>query len=1359
MFRPTPDSLAHAVASNFPDFVRGPHRPNLIRTEILADLFEATAERIPAQTALIFGERALSYGELDAEADRAASTLIEAGIRPGHIVGLWLPRGIELLVMQLAVAKTGAAWLPLDADTPVGRIAVCLDDADAAGIVSCAAFAPRLAAIGRPLWTAEALVAGGFRPAAMQRRQAALPDHPAYVIYTSGSTGKPKGIVITQRSICHFLRSENSALGVRQDDRVYQGFSVAFDMSFEEIWLSYLVGATLWIAPKAIASDPEALPKALIEQRISVLHAVPTLLALFDRDVPGLRLINLGGEMCPPSLAARWAGAGRQVFNSYGPTEATVSASMAELQAGETVTIGLPLPNYALLVISTDIEQGPRLLPRGEVGELCISGPGVAAGYIGRPDLTAEKFLHNPWSRGAHEERLYRTGDLARIDEAGRVHCLGRTDDQVKIRGFRVELGEIEAALAQHPGVGTAAVVLREVKGVEQLIAFLVAESTVAVSTSSLRAALGARLPPYMVPGRFEVLPQMPRLSSGKIDRTALKGQPLSEAAGPAEGSDAPQTPAEAALFAALAGLFPGLAIRRASDFFDELGGHSLLAARLASALRADPRFTQITVRDIYQHRTVGGIAAALEASGDRPAASVPDWTPPSAWRRWRCGLAQAAAIPGLVAIRMIQWLAPFFTYHFYTGSAGDSIPYAVAMSMLVFLVATLLEFALAIAGKWLIAGRLAPGRYPLWGLTYFRWWLADRLVDAAPTYFISGSSLHAWWLRALGARIGSDVSIGSIKLRAPDLFSVGNGASIGNAVNFENARVLCGELLLGPIEIGAQAHVGSYAVLEGHTRVEEWGHLDGQSALSEGQTLPAGRVWSGSPARDMGAFDAAALRPRPEVGRRRLAGEGLFFFGGALLVAALFFMPVFPTFMLIDVLDDTERFPWLETSSAVLRLLKYFVLALPAGAVMIVLTALVSAGIRWSVLPRLQSGSWPVHSNVYCGKWLVNQIQESSLQVLHGVYATLFAPFWYRLLGAKVGRNAEISTALGVVPDMLTLGDDTFIADGVLLGDEEIDGGWMSMQPTVIARRSFVGNGAYIPDGTTLPENVLIGVLGRAPDAAAIRSGDTWLGSPALRLPAREVVTGHPESLTFNPSPIRRLGRGLVEAFRIVAPHAIVIAAGYSIVLAVMPSAAAEHWGAVVGYLTLDGLIFGLSTFVFVALFKWVFLRRYRPVAVPMWTPFVWLSEAATNLYEGIAVPNFMNYLRGTPWLPIAFNLLGARIGRGVYLDTTDLTEFDCVRIGDHSELNAQSCPQTHLFEDRVMKIHHVNIGARVSVGPRSIVLYGATVNDGAQLGPLTLVMKGESIPAASRWSGNPAAPTSLPRERVPQPRKDPSS
>jgi non-ribosomal peptide synthetase-like protein len=1325
-----------------PDILSGPVRPDLIRDEVLADLLEATAACVPNHTALIFGDRRLTYKEFNEQADLVASRLIEAGVLPGRIVGLWLPRGIELLIMQAGIAKTGAAWLPFDADTPVERIKVCLDDAQAAGIVSCAVFAPNLETLNRPIWIAENLQSPAHPQEQLRGRANALPTDPSYVIYTSGSTGKPKGIEITQGSICHFLRSENSVLGINSTDRVYQGFSVAFDMSFEEIWISYLVGATLWIAPKELASDPEALPRALADNDVTVLHAVPTLLALFNQDVPSLRIVNLGGEMCPESLVARWDKPGRQIFNTYGPTEATVSASLAELHANEPVTIGHPLPNYGMLVIDPAIENGLRLLPRGEVGELCITGPGVAAGYLGRPDLTAEKFLVNPWASGKHDDRLYRTGDLARIEADGAVQCLGRTDDQVKIRGFRVELGEIEAALAKQPGVGTVAVILRQEDGIDHLIAFIVPDSGSTVSPPKLRATLGESLPTYMVPGYFEPMTEMPRLTSGKIDRKALKARPLAIATGDAPASDTPQTPAEHVLFAALSKLFPGQAILRDADFFSDLGGHSLFAARLASALRTDPRYAHVTVRDIYMSRVVGRIAEVLDAAHDIAPPSDISWISPPAWKRWICGAAQAAAIPWLVAFRMAQWLAPFFMYHFHTGDPDDSIVFASALSVVVFLLSTLLEFGVAIVGKWLIIGRMKPGRYPLWGFMYYRWWLADRLIESAPSYMLSGSSLYNWWLRSLGAKIGRDVIIGSMTLRAPDLLNIGDGTSIGNAVNFENARVEHGELHIGSITVEHDACIGSYAVLEGDTRIAEFGHLEGQSALGEGKTVPAGRIWSGSPAQDIGEFNPASNQKRPVVSGIRLAGEALFFGFGALFITALFFVPVFPSFILIDWLDNADRFPWVQSTSIPVQLAKYFLFAFPATAILIVCTALLSAGIRWTFLPRLTAGRWPIHSNVYCSKWLVNQIQECSLNVLHGVYATIYAPLWYRLLGAKVGRDAEISTALGVVPDMLTLGDETFIADAVLLGDEHIDGGWMKVQPTVVSRRSFIGNGSYIPDGTILPEGVLIGVHSRAPANDLMREGDTWLGSPPINLPAREQVCGFPEELTFHPSRLRRIGRGLVEAFRIVAPHAIVIAVGYTIVLNVIPIAAADEWSKVVFALTCAGLFYGVGTFLFVAALKWALIGRYDKCSVPMWTPFVWLSEGVTNLYEGVAAPNFMRYLRGTPWLPLAFNLLGCKIGRGVYLDTTDITEFDCVNIGDYSELNALACPQTHLFEDRVMKIDHVNIGSRVYMGPRSSVLYSAVVADNAKLGALTLVMKGEHIPAGSSWRGCPAAP-----------------
>lgn len=1320
------------------DILYGPAQAELIRQEILADLLEASASRYPEQPALILGTQIVNYAQLNAWADCAASHLIQAGVRPGQIIGLWLPRGIHLLVMQAAIAKTGAAWLPFDADTPLERIAVCLEDAQAFGILSCQGFASQLSALPSRVWCAEELLLPSAAP--LLRRQGALPSDPAYVIYTSGSTGKPKGIAITQGSICHFLRSENSVLGVRNTDRVYQGFSVAFDMSFEEIWISYLVAACLWIAPREVALDPDALPHELNQNQVTVLHAVPTLLALFSRDVPSLRIINLGGEMCPETLVARWVKPGRQLFNTYGPTEATVSASLAELHLNEPVTIGKPLPNYGLLVIATPVENGLRVLPRGETGELCITGPGVAEGYLGRADLTAEKFLANPWARGEYDQRLYRTGDLARIDADGSVQCLGRSDDQVKIRGFRVELGEIEAVLAKQAGVGTVAVLLRQEEGIDHLIAFIVPEADQTLSSAALRAALAAVLPPYMVPGRFESLLEMPRLTSGKIDRKELKNRPLPVLSSSAE-SDSADNVAEEVLFTALHKLFPGQPIRRELDFFADLGGHSLLAARLVSALRADARFAYFKISDIYQHRHLGQIALVLAQSQLDSNAETDTWTPPSSLKRWTCGAAQALAIPWLVAMRMMQWLTPFFAYHFLTGDAEDSIPKAIALSVGVFLLLTILEFAVAILGKWLIAGRLKAGRYPLWGLTYYRWWLADRLVEAAPVYMLSGSSLYTWWLRALGAKIGKDVNIGSMTLRAPDLLEIGDQVSIGNASNFENARIERGELRLGKISIGNDACVGSYSVLEGGVSIAQYGHLEGQSALSEGQSIPAKRIWRGSPAHDVGAFEPDSIPPRRVVSNLRLATEAAFFIFGSAFIAALFFLPVFPSFVAIDMLDNVETFPWLQGSSIAFQLTKYFILAFPATAILILCTALLSAGIRWSVLPKLKPGSYSVHGNTYCAKWLVNQIQEASLNVLHGVYATVYAPFWYRLLGAKVGKGAEISTALGVVPDMLTLGDETFIADAVLLGDEQIDGGWMSMQPTVISRRSFVGNGAYIPDGTILPENVLIGVHSTAPANETMRNGDTWLGSPAIHLPAREEVKGFPEELTFHPSIWRRIGRTLVETFRIVAPHAMVISVGYTIVLDLMPLAGEDLWAEVLYYLVLAGLGYGVGCFGFVLALKWLLMGRYQKSSTPMWTRFVWLSEAITNLYEGIAVPNFMRYLRGTPWLPLAFNLLGSKIGKGVYLDTTDITEFDCVSIGAYSEINALACPQTHLFEDRVMKIDHVKIGARVYMGPRSAVLYSAVVGDDAKLGALTLVMKGEFIPAKSSWRGCPAS------------------
>ncbi len=1315
--------------------IRGDQRPEFIRTEVLSDILDHTAEQYPTHIALIDQDRQISYAELQQQVDQIAQQLIQRGVKAGDRVGLWLPRGADLLIAQAGICKAGAAWLPFDMDVPVDRIQICLDDAKAVGIVTSQEWTGLLSHLQQTVWTADELNQPTQHPIIQQR--AAL-DDAAYIIYTSGSTGKPKGIVIEQRNICHFLRSENSVLGVRHEDKVYQGFSVAFDMSFEEVWISYLVGATIWIAPKDLVTDPERLCKTLQQENITVLHAVPTLLALFPEDVPNLRIINLGGEMCPEALVARWDLPHHQIFNTYGPTETTVTSSLARVYANEPVTIGVPLPNYGMLVLNDQLE----LLAQGEVGELCVFGPSVGREYLGRPELTAEKFIDNQWAQNEHELKLYRTGDLARLDENGQIQCLGRADDQVKIRGFRVELGEIEAALCDLNGIGTAAVVLRRDDEMDQLVAFIVLdqEAKSQIQVKDIRTYLKSRLPAYMVPNRFEIVEQVPRLLSGKIDRNALRKIELTTSIDK-EVSDEPQNEAESILFAILQKLFPNQAIRLSADFFDDLGGHSLLAAVLTSELREYPEYAQITIQNIYQNRKVGAISQFMLAQTKQQQMREVNSYEVNSLHRVLCGVAQLVVIPVLIALTILQWLAPFFSYHYFTGSPSDSIPHAIAISLGVYVLSMIASFALSIVGNRLLLRGVKAGEYPLWSRTYFRWWLADRLTNIAPVYLLAGSSLNRLYLRALGAKIGQNVHIGSVFIRMPALLQIDDGVSVGSHVNLENAKVEQGHLVLGRIHLKQESYVGSYSVLEENTCLEDYAHLKALSALPNGQTIPAHEIWDGAPAKYHNRIDVAQLLPREKVSTLRKMWEAAYYAVSAILISCLFFIPIFPNFILVDWLDVKYFSDWASSNSAITAL-HYFLLAIPASVLMIIATALFAALVRKILLPSLKAGTYSLHSSTYYRKWFATQILETSLQTLHGLFATVYAPAWFRLLGAKVGKDSEVSTATGVIPELLTLGDESFIADAVMLGDEEITRGWMILQPTTIGRRSFVGNSAYIADGTDLPDGVLIGVQSKIPEKDQLQSGETWFGSPALRLPARETVADFPEHLTFKPSIARRMMRGFIEGLRIVLPSAFAIGVGYMIVLSVINTVVTKGWLYGLLALTLSGIAYGIVSFLLIVVLKWALIGRYKTRSAPMWTMFVWVSEGITSLYESIAIQNCLNYVRGTPFLPMLLRLLGVKVGKNVYLDTADITEFDCVSIGDNSELNSFSGPQTHLFEDRIMKIGEVKIGSHVTVHCRSIVLYNAEVADQTLLGPLTLVMKGEKIPTQSAWIGSPAQP-----------------
>ena len=850
-----------------------------------------------------------------------------------------------------------------------------------------------------------------------------------------------------------------------------------------------------------------------------------------------------------------------------------------------------------------------------------------------------------------------------------------------------------------------------------------------------------------MVPAHVAVVTQLPRLASGKVDRAALQNAPL-QAIALSDEADTPRNADETVLWEAVQKLFPGHALQREADFFDDLGGHSLLVARVASIIRADARYAALSVGDVYRARRLDGIASVMgalrrahEAAVAAETAPPPARNPVPRRRRILCGCAQAAVTPVFVLLNISTWLAPFFVYHYFTGDEGDSMWLAALYSVGTFLLMEIASFGLAIAGKWLIAGRLKPGRYPLWGPTYFRWWLAERFASLAPVGMLTGTPMLNWYLRALGARIGRDVLVDSISLGAPDLLTVEDAVSIGTAVHIANARVEDGVLVLGPVHLGRDAVVDSYAVLENDTVLGAGARLSGLSALAAGRRIPGGELWVGSPARRADTH-CEPMPPRPQPGFVQRAGQVAFFAAASLAVAVLFFMPLFPSFMLIDWMDSHLWNLYENEAQPLFTFAVFFLLAIPASALLVTLTILLASGLKRLLIPRQPPGMFSVYGATYCRAWLVARILDGSLGVLHGLYASVFAPTWLRLMGAKVGRGSEVSTATGIVPDLLRLGAHCFIADGVMLGDEEQRGGWKVLQQTNIGNRSFVGNGAYVADGAEIPDDVLIGVQTRTPENAALQPGQTWMGSPPIRLPAREFIGGFDERLTLYPSKGRWLGRALVEGLRTVLPLAFAIAAGYLIVQLVMPLAGDERWLAMFLGLALAGCVYGTASFLLVVALKWLLVGRYRPLAAPIWTPFVWLSEGVTNLYESVAAPNFLDFLCGTPMLPYALRLLGAHIGRGVYLNTTDLTEFDCVRIGDEAELNAGCGPQTHLFEDRVMKIGVVDIGARVSIGAYTTILYDTRVGDGVHLGPLTLVAKGERLPANTRWEGTPASP-----------------
>jgi amino acid adenylation domain-containing protein len=564
-------------------------------------LFEAHAHLQPDATALTFENESLTYSQLNERANQLAHHLLSLGLQPDTLVAIAADRSFDMIIAVLAALKAGGAFLPLDPAYPPDRLAFMLHDSQAPVLLTQAHLLERL-----PQHAATALCLDADWPAIanslISNPHAPLsPENLAYCIYTSGSTGQPKGTLLRHRGLSNLATVQRQAFQLGPASRVLQFSPFSFDASVWEIAMSLGNGATLSLAPQEVLASGPDLLKLLRDQAITTVTLPPSMLnVLTPEALPDLHTIISAGEACSRELVQRWA-TGRQFFDAYGPTETTVCASMALCDPDDErePSIGKPIANFQLFIL--DPHQQP--VPIGVPGELHIGGVGLARGYLNRPELTAEKFIEI--RELENSPILYKTGDLCRFRPDGNIEFLGRIDGQVKVRGFRIELGEVESVLKGHPAVQDGAVLARD----NRLVAYVVAQAEAAAPASDLRAFLRQRLPEYMVPSAFVVLPVLPLSPSGKVDRKALAALDV----GRAEERPyvAPRTETETRLARLCAEL---LELERVGvdDNFFELGGHSLLATQFVSRVR-EAFGIELPLRALFEHPSIAELAEAVD--------------------------------------------------------------------------------------------------------------------------------------------------------------------------------------------------------------------------------------------------------------------------------------------------------------------------------------------------------------------------------------------------------------------------------------------------------------------------------------------------------------------------------------------------------------------------------------------------------------------------------------------------------------------------------------------------------------------------------------------------------------------------
>lgn len=1286
------------------------------------------ARSAPHKTALVSRGIEYNYASLNQRTNQIARALMEMGIGRGDRVAFVLNRGPKTVLLLIAILKTGAAYVPLDATSPVTRIRECIEDSepslaivdDARAVADIKAAEFEVTTLDDVLRAADTASAQDITKSEVARQSSDL----AYIIFTSGSTGRPKGVPVTHASLQNFVTGNQQAcICVGQDDVVFQGYSPASDGHHEEVWPTLLAGATLAVAgAREVYSGPD-LAAFLNDFHVSIVSCAPTMLSMIDGDVPSIRRILFGAESLPAALVKRWWAPERAILNTYGPTEATVGATFSECFPDAAVTIGKPLPNYFCYVLNEDLQVAAV----GEEGELCIAGVGVASGYFGRDDLSADKFVDNPHAvPGRYDGKLYRTGDRAKVDTEGNIVWLGRIDGQIKIRGHRVELTEIEGQISACPGVLSGVVVVRESEvGDTLLAALLVVRDGVAFDIAEVLDHLRDTLPAHMVPQVMEQVEKIPRLPSGKVDRAAcqlLHGQVfrIEREIVP------PRTENERLVADVWSELFPQHEISATDDFFRDLGGFSLLASRFISRLRTNRLFSRVSVLDLYENPSLRSFASLLDSQVQSEYVT-PEFKPVPPARYAAAKLWQAIGILIIFGIQGFFWLGPILAAIYLSAEAGHHDLVALALGVALHAASVPVLLLLIIATKWIVVGKFKPGSYPLWGGMYLRWWFVTRLLAIAPVTHITGTPLAALYLRCLGARVGRNVLFESLEIDCPDLIRVGNDCSFENSAWIHAAEIAYGELHLRAVRVEDGCSIGVRSGLSGGATMQRGACLRDLTCVRAGTTVPVNEEWQGSVARRCETRLLPEYDPEQQPTTARLAAFTVLQTGLVALLAMLESLPfVTVAFTLYNVSEGFTAYLWEPV----------YAIALVAFA------AIQTLVVKWLVLGKLRAGTYRYPGVYWLRKWFAEKHLELSSNNIVPIYDSLFARPWCIALGMKCGPRCEIALPRRMPYDLVEMGEESFLASEVSIGRPVRRNGKITLQHTVVGNRSFLGNDSVVPQGSVVPDDFLLGVLSVCPTSQQIGTQEeqAWLGSPPFRMPNRQVVEMFDPTQTYRPTRALYAQRLVHEAARVILPGLCSL-----IVASILIEGFVSVWNqhslkmavAAVPILYLTGTLIGA---LICRLSKFVFIGTYRPTIQPLWSQFVWKTETHSAIIHDFAAPMFLTDLTGTPFLNGFMRFMGASVGKRVFNNTTDWTETDLITIGDDAAINANAPLQAHLFEDRVMKVGPIKVGDRSSIGNYSVILCDSELKNDAHVGHLSLVMKGETIPSHSFWAGSPA-------------------